>query len=99
MKRGLALARAVDRKRGHAAGDERRGPGMELLFAGVEPGQQDRHRWTRAVPRLAQPSGYLDALVGERQPLQRRIEARRARRIAPDRAIVCSPPLVRMTCK
>jgi hypothetical protein len=72
---------------------------MELLLAGVEPGQQDRDRRARAFPRLAQPPGYLDALVGERQPLQRRIEARRACHIAPDHAIVCGPPLVRMTCK
>src|SRR5262245_61929129 len=99
MKRGLALTGAVDRERGHAAGDERRSPGMELLLAGIEPGQQDRDRRTRVSPRLAQPSGYLDAPVGGHQPLQRRIEAWRGRRIAPDHAIVCGPELVRMTSK
>ena len=88
MKRGLALARPVERESGEAAIHEALGPGMQLFLAGIEPRQDDRDRRPRHAARLAQPTRHRHVPVGKFDALDRRIEMRRAGGIAAQHGLV-----------
>jgi len=65
VKGGLALARAVDRERRHAAVYEGVAPSVQFLLAGIEPGQNDRYRrpagprGRRRFPTMSAPSNGM----------------------------------------